>query len=764
MKLPASRYLLKLLVLCLFLGTFPVMTIGTFSYFRASGTIVDKVNEGNARLLEQTELRVEQILLGIDNAVTQFINTPNVISAMHQELWANEFQQIDDISAGMYRLQSFQYGIQDVYLVNIQHNWLISNRGISRFDEWKSGARWTPFLNRVETSFWLSHRDVGGPLSEGEGGIPPGSVFLMKKLPIHAVSPVGFLLTVIPGYELEKYLLNSSTLGNTTILDSGYRLLVSQSGLESKRELDALVSTLRGQSALSGDFQATIGEERQLVTYRKSPYNGWVYVSVAPLREMMRDSRAIGLFTAFICFIIFILAVTIAYFGSRRMYSPIRSLYEAVTGGGKAPITSDQNEFEQIGERVRSLMQSHTEMSGRLQGQAAQLRVYFVIKLLRGEVKPRELAEQARWFGFPSDWKQMSVIAVDIASLDHSRYGEKDRDLLMFAVSNIAGELFAPAERLDPVLINPFQVTLLATADERPERWKQEAADRAEKLRGTVKDVLGLSISVGVSRPFRRLEEAHQAFQEAEEALRYRIRFEEDAVFVLEQVRPADRKNRSAYPELTGSQLLEAVKLGERGRSEALLKQFMHELLREEISHEEYQLALLRLLMDLLRELQNQGESPQSLWSGETSLFGRFLSLKTAADYERWFAADIIGPMIGLLEDTRSSQLRSISQKVKDIVVDEFATDLTLEQCAARLNYHPSYIRQVFRKETGMNFSDYLAEFRLGMAKKWLLDTDMKIGEIADKLKYNNAQNFIRYFRKMEGMTPGQYREEHRLG
>ncbi|MFE5321798.1 helix-turn-helix domain-containing protein [Paenibacillus sp. NPDC056579] len=33
----------------------------------------------------------------------------------------------------------------------------------------------------------------------------------------------------------------------------------------------------------------------------------------------------------------------------------------------------------------------------------------------------------------------------------------------------------------------------------------------------------------------------------------------------------------------------------------------------------------------------------------------------------------------------------------------------------------------------------------------------MKISEIAEKLKYNTPANFIRYFRKLEGCTPGQY-------
>ncbi|MNW15232.1 Helix-turn-helix domain protein [compost metagenome] len=40
-----------------------------------------------------------------------------------------------------------------------------------------------------------------------------------------------------------------------------------------------------------------------------------------------------------------------------------------------------------------------------------------------------------------------------------------------------------------------------------------------------------------------------------------------------------------------------------------------------------------------------------------------------------------------------------------------------------------------------------------------LVETNMKISDISEKLKYTNSTNFIRSFRKVEGETPGQYRE-----
>ena len=59
------------------------------------------------------------------------------------------------------------------------------------------------------------------------------------------------------------------------------------------------------------------------------------------------------------------------------------------------------------------------------------------------------------------------------------------------------------------------------------------------------------------------------------------------------------------------------------------------------------------------------------------------------------------------------------------------------------------------------SFSDITDEYKLEEAKRQLLDTDKKIVDIAKELGYSNTQNFIRFFSKYVGMTPGKYRRLH---
>jgi len=117
--------------------------------------------------------------------------------------------------------------------------------------------------------------------------------------------------------------------------------------------------------------------------------------------------------------------------------------------------------------------------------------------------------------------------------------------------------------------------------------------------------------------------------------------------------------------------------------------------------------------------------------------------------------------MIRIFRDRQNEQYHNVSEKIIDLIQRRYDTDLTLEECAELLHYNANYLSGVFRKETNCSFTEYLTMYRFKMAKRWLAETDMPIKDVSARLRYNNPQNFIRSFRKQEGMTPGQYRSAY---
>ena len=107
-----------------------------------------------------------------------------------------------------------------------------------------------------------------------------------------------------------------------------------------------------------------------------------------------------------------------------------------------------------------------------------------------------------------------------------------------------------------------------------------------------------------------------------------------------------------------------------------------------------------------------------------------------------------------LLEDSSYSMMQEIENQIR-----ESNGNITLSECADALGVHPTYIWKVLKMEKGKSFSDYLEEYKLEEAMHLLLQTNLSVAEIATKLNYTNAQNFIRFFSKSTGVTPGKFRK-----
>jgi len=184
-------------------------------------------------------------------------------------------------------------------------------------------------------------------------------------------------------------------------------------------------------------------------------------------------------------------------------------------------------------------------------------------------------------------------------------------------------------------------------------------------------------------------------------------------------------------------------------------------LFDEQLSNRQFEIAIVRLLTNLIQLTETLGVNALE-FENHKSLFDQLYEFRTLPEVVSWFKKMIIEPMMNKAEERTQSQYKNISDEIIHIVQQEFDSDLTLNYIADKLHYNANYLSSIFRKETNMAFSDYLTLFRINKAKKWLEETDITVKEIAEKLNYNNSQNFIRSFRKVEGTTPGKYRASHR--
>ena len=91
-------------------------------------------------------------------------------------------------------------------------------------------------------------------------------------------------------------------------------------------------------------------------------------------------------------------------------------------------------------------------------------------------------------------------------------------------------------------------------------------------------------------------------------------------------------------------------------------------------------------------------------------------------------------------------------------ITDKHADDLSLEEVAKAVNMSAFYFCKMFKKATGMTFTDYLARVRVEKVRNLLLNPHKRISEAAFEAGFQSLSQFNRVFRKIAGEAPTAYR------
>ena len=168
-------------------------------------------------------------------------------------------------------------------------------------------------------------------------------------------------------------------------------------------------------------------------------------------------------------------------------------------------------------------------------------------------------------------------------------------------------------------------------------------------------------------------------------------------------------------------------------------------------------------------------------------VYGAILAIGNRFDMDNSRFSDVFGQQynyldkIGRIEDVRGLKLwltnyfawlmdysasrlnvaeTDVIVKAKRYMADHYEDcELSLSKVADYVGLNEKYFTNRFTKETGENFSSYLTALRMQKAKELLKTTTFKVYEISEMVGYHNAEHFNRMFKKLNGITPAQYRK-----
>lgn len=299
-------------------------------------------------------------------------------------------------------------------------------------------------------------------------------------------------------------------------------------------------------------------------------------------------------------------------------------------------------------------------------------------------------------------------------------------------------------------------------------------AESSEKLDELMKEALNKLLEImkeydyvnyfgGIGVCVSRLTQVHESYEKASHAYAHRYMTDTSRIFDY-----ADMANESAYPtsekfnlssvdpaSLDRNRIREFLKKGTEQETVYFVDEFLTGLgenalrstmFRQYIATDVY-FAVAAFTDE--RGLDRNEISPFDAAAGDVSDFEK----------TRAYILSLIKTAINLRDNQASDKYGSIIDEVRSYIDEHYGDEsLSLNTLASRVNFSPNHLSMIFSAHTGETFIKYLTDYRMDKAKELLRCTSKRSVDISVEVGYKDPHYFSYLFKKTQGMTPTQYR------
>lgn len=704
----------------------------------------------------QTSRELDEKLLNIRNYYLQIMEDDEITWALENEISYSDYSHISSIMELLSGNGIVSDYISGYSFINMDTGWVISNKGMYPYESVINKEDVEELFDYGSDSFgrnywsWRIEETSVDMLESGwRNTVETGSLALVLKAPNSWRNMYGMVIVNINLQEL----LSSGREG-------GWKLAVVDGEGNTVYTTDERFASAGAElyAENGGEQPQAVNTGKYIISGGRSSVLGWICYMGTEWNLAGTTSRFVMLAVSAV------LILTICMVVINLLYKPISALAQRVSGDGTEKERSAiwGSELVHIAEKVEGLVDSNRAMEERIGEQENELLELFILRMIRGETSAEEVEE---YLGRQKIWTGGGIFSAVSMIL---RFGEevegsdaREQEICMEIAEELPGEIRSMLS-VPPVYYQRSVVFFVHGEDQ------TELLDRVmevySSLQKYVLEQYQLNISVGVSAAAGKISEVRNAFRQSVSALNDSDSGEGEGAYgkisacsfylAEEGGRVMDRRLENEYE----SGMHAAVLSGDKERAYQVMNDLVRYLKTERMDRGEATMYLLQITNAVIMSAMEAGVSVHSLLTEEISVvYQRIIQFYDYEKIRRYIKKTVIDPVMVSVGAVRETKAYTIMEQIRRLI-EERKGDITMAECAEALDYHPTYIWKILKMETDKSFSDYLEEYKIDYAKKLLKETDKTVAEIASELNYTNAQNFIRFFNRVVGMTPGKYR------
>lgn len=771
---------LKLLSLFLCIIFIPSILIGTFIYFEASNKFESEINKYNLYTLEYIQGEIENIVENVNNLSAQYI--------MNGEVRYFSYEPFDSDRLALERIWkmigntclSYPY-IDSMYIYYKPYNEIISNNGVYDFKDFYD-KDWAKELDASKDKYViLPTRNINYKM--GSTVSNSNVITYIVQFPMVSSDKTGAVVINISVDKLTAILNSVKKDPESTIfiVNSEGKIILSDKSEYIYRNFADMTDSKHVQQQKDKLFVGQFKGEKMVFSNVDSNSMGWRFTEITPFQSVKNNVAFIK--NIVIILIILSLLLLIAVFLiTNKVYNPLTNLMDIVRKEGlsdpnSSGLSGAKNELDMLKLNVKDI--SFSALQEREQNKALKSQVNHTRKVLSQNLfKDLVLLSggETEWVIErlkALDWNLKSYMVLLISIDDYldfqNKFKKKDQSLWKYCVINIAEEIINVNYRGSIFEDSFSQWVVVLNLPECSENEAYEAArDISDKIREAVNTyVKAFTVTISIGSYSADISQLSEAFENATKVMQKKWLKGKDQTFTYQNMKTeecdfyynVEAEKNILYMLLYKNDLQEVEKL---------LDSFIKELLAKNKNiYDNVYHGILQLLLAVVRMLNEKQMPLEEIFKADRNLvnyniINDFRRQETLKDAEIWLKA-LFRKISDYLWEQRNDNSEDNISAVLDYISNNYNMDVSLSVVAEKFGLSNYQLSKLFKKATGENFIDYLSRIRIEKSKTLMLESERSIYEIAESVGYTNVQTFIRVFKKLEGTTPGQFKEDIKL-
>ena len=315
---------------------------------------------------------------------------------------------------------------------------------------------------------------------------------------------------------------------------------------------------------------------------------------------------------------------------------------------------------------------------------------------------------------------------------------------------NILAELQNLRKKLKPIYLAPDTLFLLLYM---PQNTKdEEILEYYGDFQAHLESSFGIMSFFTVSGAIQEYEQLPNSYKTAQKLQKYRML--EGYGSCMNEAHIKERKSQDVVIDETMLRKM-ILKKDKEGALNYIEDLFINNLESEVNVEVLYQMSL-KIAM-LLQDIKMEYKLAQSSNLRDLSeIIEKIYQADDLLGLKAIFISEIV-EIINYLH-TEDSQYTPVVKQIMAEVQKNYKEDMNLKTLSYKYHMNASYLGQIFQKEAGCSFAQYLSNTKNGIAKDLILNTNMKINDIAKEVGYPDTSYFYRKFKQCYGVSPASLR------